>query len=285
MKNKLLIFILLLYFQGFGQSVPNTNTFSLQDVVNVTGGNDLIEAFSLATGTFDPLYEGSKNSLLNFRNYQAIIPYVDVKYGYLYNHYAFLNPLGITADGWVIPSTTQWDILFNYLTASVAGGKMKMTGLTYWNTPNTGATNEVGFNAKGGGYRLPSSGNFISLLNHAVIASSTVDGLYNTFATWIRYNSSIGSIASWNNNLGMSLRALKVSTTLTNGQTGIYVGNDGKIYRTICIGTQEWVSCNLVETKYRDGSLIPEVTTNAAWMALTTGARCVFNNLESNAYE
>ena len=73
MKSKLLILSLLFCFNIYGQSVPNTSTFTLQDVVNVTGGTSLTEAFTNATGTFDPAYVGSKNSLYNFRNYQSTI--------------------------------------------------------------------------------------------------------------------------------------------------------------------------------------------------------------------
>ena len=52
-------------------SVPNTTTFTLQDVLNVTGGSDLVAAFANSTDSyFDPAYKGSKNNLLNFRNYQ-----------------------------------------------------------------------------------------------------------------------------------------------------------------------------------------------------------------------
>jgi len=78
--------------------------------------------------------------------------------------------------------------------------------------------------------------------------------------------------------MGLALRPLKDSTTLTHGQTGIYTGNDGKVYRTICIGTQEWLACNLAETKYRNLDDIPEVTDNDDWVALTTGALCAYDN-------
>lgn len=53
-------------------TVPNTTTFTLQDVINVVGGASLSDAFANATDArFDPSYKGSKNNLLNFRNYDT----------------------------------------------------------------------------------------------------------------------------------------------------------------------------------------------------------------------
>lgn len=55
-------------------AVPNTDTFTLQDVKNELGTsvNDLDTFFYIADNNkFDPDYVGSKNSLLNFRNYGA----------------------------------------------------------------------------------------------------------------------------------------------------------------------------------------------------------------------
>ncbi len=54
-------------------AVPNTNTFSLSDVITEIGGvtDSLADCFSNANSAgFDPAYSGSKNSLLNFRNYK-----------------------------------------------------------------------------------------------------------------------------------------------------------------------------------------------------------------------
>lgn len=55
-------------------AVPNTNTFSFQDVCTEIYGYyaaamNLSQAFTDAIGTFDPTYVGSKNGLLCFRNY------------------------------------------------------------------------------------------------------------------------------------------------------------------------------------------------------------------------
>jgi len=52
--------------------IPNTNTFSLQDVVDVINPStdDLIQCFAESVdGFFDPLYVNNKDDLLEFRNY------------------------------------------------------------------------------------------------------------------------------------------------------------------------------------------------------------------------
>ena len=57
-------------------AVPDTNTFSLQDVCDHFKKNppdDLVDCFSRASSAeFDPNYEGSKDRLSNFRNYGGI---------------------------------------------------------------------------------------------------------------------------------------------------------------------------------------------------------------------
>jgi len=58
--------------------VPNTSTFTLQDVVNEVNPttDDLVDCFSDAIlAGFDSAYEGSKNQLLNFRNYSSLSPF------------------------------------------------------------------------------------------------------------------------------------------------------------------------------------------------------------------
>lgn len=61
---------------------------------------------------------------------------------------------GICPAGWHLPTDAEWTTLMNLLGGSaVAGGEIKETGLTHWNSPNTGATNSSGFTAFGGGFR------------------------------------------------------------------------------------------------------------------------------------
>ena len=60
-------------------AIPNTPTgWGLEDVRAELGLGPtslLSNCFSAASpGSFDPAYEGSKNSLLNFRNYGAGVP-------------------------------------------------------------------------------------------------------------------------------------------------------------------------------------------------------------------
>ncbi len=68
-----------------------------------------------------------------------------ITYGYLYGWETANN---VCPAGWHLPSNTEWKELSDYLGGeSEAGGKMKVTGTTYWNSPNKDATNSSGFSA------------------------------------------------------------------------------------------------------------------------------------------
>jgi len=73
-------------------------------------------------------------------------------YGALYNHYAVRSGK-LCPVGWHVPDTDEWYTLIIFLGNDIAGGKMKETGNHNWLIPNTGATNESGFNALPGGFR------------------------------------------------------------------------------------------------------------------------------------
>jgi len=202
-----------------------------------------------------------------------------VKYGLLYNWWAATDVRNIAASGWHISTRTEWDTMIAYLgNENVVGGQLKETGLTYWNTPNTGATNSAMMNIRGSGYR-GSDGLFAQINELTLLATSTAFGTtqYRLIALTLSSASALSNYIREKSH-GSPVRLVKDSTTLTHGQSGTYTGNDGKVYRTICIGTQEWLADNLAETKYRNGDTISEVTDNTAWAALTTGALCAYNN-------
>ncbi|MDB4563851.1 fibrobacter succinogenes major paralogous domain-containing protein [Flavobacteriales bacterium] len=57
---------------------------------------------------------------------------------------------------------------------------------------------------------------------------------------------------------------------------------DGYDYAVVEIGDQCWFAENLRTTVYADGSAIPVETDNTAWVGLSTGARCDYDNDASN---
>ena len=85
---------------------------------------------------------------------------------------------GICPDGWHIPSDSEWMKLVAFLGGdTVAGGKMKESGITHWTSPNTGANNSSGFSALPAGFRSPSgSGTFQRIGEFELLWSSTEGG-------------------------------------------------------------------------------------------------------------
>jgi uncharacterized protein (TIGR02145 family) len=57
---------------------------------------------------------------------------------------------------------------------------------------------------------------------------------------------------------------------------------DGNIYKTVTIGTQTWMAENLKVTHFRDGSAIPNVTSNTTWSSTYSAGWCDYNNSTSN---
>jgi uncharacterized protein (TIGR02145 family) len=74
-------------------------------------------------------------------------------YGALYNWFT-VNSGKLAPIGWHVPTDEEMTTLTTYLGGdSIAGGKLKETGITHWRTPNAGATNESGFTALPAGHR------------------------------------------------------------------------------------------------------------------------------------
>lgn len=203
-------------------------------------------------------------------------------YGLLYNWFAAVDASNIANTDWHLPSRAEYSTLTTYLGGeSVAGAYVKIPGYTYWKSPNTGATNSAKFNVPGAGgrdYTGPFGTTFNVLKEICWFWTSTADSATGAWEMGCNYDDTFFGDGTNDKNNGYSIRLMKDTTSLNDGESGTYVGNDGKIYASICIGTQEWLASNLVETKYRDGTSIPEVIGNTEWAALSTGALCAYDN-------
>ncbi len=121
------------------------------------------------------------------------------KYGVLYNWHAVMNGeahtdqnpsgvQGICPDGWHVPSDSEFVELTAALGISLAqvGGKLKETGTEYWKYPNTGATNEFDFSARGGGLHTRLEGKFLDLKEIGYWWTTTIHNLFQNSA-YVRF--------------------------------------------------------------------------------------------------
>jgi uncharacterized protein (TIGR02145 family) len=110
----------------------------------------------------------------------------DCPYGKLYNWYAVADPRKVCPTGWHVPTDAEWSILINHLDPNadggnnnnVAGGKLKSTGLQYWISPNTNATNASGFSS------LPAGGYIGAFFNIGLDSNCWSSSEYDTNFAW-----------------------------------------------------------------------------------------------------
>ncbi|MBR4787192.1 MAG: fibrobacter succinogenes major paralogous domain-containing protein [Bacteroidales bacterium] len=136
---------------------------SITDLTNNTS------SWSSTTGGAYCYYEGNASNRSN--------------YGLLYNYKA-VETGSLCPEGWHVPTSDEvFTTLSNSISTTIGstsvGGAMKTTGTSYWNSPNTGATNSSGFSARGGGYRN-NSGTYSELKQSGVFwTSSNYNGTYS----------------------------------------------------------------------------------------------------------
>ncbi len=131
-------------------------------------------------------------------------------YGGLYNA-STVTSGKLCPLGWHVPTHSEWQTLVGFAGGNMnAGGKLKETGTTHWNTPNTGATDEFGFKALPGGWRSVGA-SFINLGNQGIWWTST-PGLqgYGLNAWDIETSkTSIDYETGYEPRFGMSVRCIK----------------------------------------------------------------------------
>lgn len=257
-------------------------------------GSDILAGFFISKPTsIGKNYISSEPRYMTFAGNETTF---QNNFGLLYNGYTFLSASEISPAGWhVLTRADYLAILFAVYGGTVPNfpytisnsNSLRVPSLNYWF--NSNGTNTFLFNSRGSGSRDGSTGGFSNLKNSNTFFSTTP--AVSNYAVLsiiannnISYGGANGFGFSEDLKEGLSLRHVKDSTSLPNGSTGSMVGNDGKSYGTIVINGIEIMSENLCETKFRDGSVIPEITNNSSWAAATTPALCAYNNLMSNAF-
>jgi len=133
-------------------------------------------------------------------------------YGVLYNWPA---AMASCPDGWHLPSLNEWLELVNHLGGYlVAGDKLKESGTEHWREPNTGATNESGFNGLPGDFRHFGSGGRFSTdigfgLGVGLWWSSTDNNNTDSYHLLLHHNFSNTWLEYRNKADGLSIRCVK----------------------------------------------------------------------------
>jgi uncharacterized protein (TIGR02145 family) len=137
-------------------------------------------------------------------------------YGKLYNWFAVNDNRKLCPSGWHVPSDLEWNSLISVLDGSfnptaigiqstLAGNKMKSTGIQFWVSPNSGANNESGFSALPGGYRKADG----------IYASLRTEGYWWTSSAFDNDNALRRGISNFlfrdsaNKKIGFSVRCVK----------------------------------------------------------------------------
>ena len=187
---------------------------------------------------------------------------------------------------------------------SVAG---TITALNCGSATNAG-TLTSGIAANGVSSSVPFTGGNGGTHNGQTVASSGVTGLTATLTagTFASGNGSLtytitgtpsaSGTASFALNIGGQTCALSLNVEVNvanascgasfvhnpNLSYGTVVDQDGNTYKTIVIGSQEWMSENLKTSTYSNGEPIPNVTDPNQWSNVTTGAWAHYNNDSQN---
>jgi len=172
----------------------------------------------IPTGLSNNAWAGASQGAYSVYNDSSIN---DTIYGKIYNGFAASDSRGICPTGWRVPTHSDFNILAKFLDSnsdtlcnsctqsSILGGLLK--SISFWNAPNTGATNSSGFSAIPGGLR-DCSGVYNDLGNRGYWFTSTGTGgrfsnrrIFNNSSSLISEN---GNTAAFGCN-GFSIRCIR----------------------------------------------------------------------------
>ena len=116
---------------------------------------------------------------------------------------------GVCPAGWHLPSISEFDTLINFLGgAAIAGGKLKVRDTICWKPPNLGATNNSGFSALPGGYRM-SQGIFFNERELSMWWSTSEYSSTTAYQRSVNYQGANSSRGYSNKNFGVYVRCVK----------------------------------------------------------------------------
>jgi len=170
-------------------------------------------------------------------------------------------------------------------------------GVTYFSGVNTTITYTGGNGGTYSAQNIPSAG--VTGLTAKLTAGTLADGSGSLLFTITGTPQGTGS-ASFTINFGGSTCTF-YRTVYGSGTTGItshscgaagvhnasipygtMTDQQGNSYRTVLIGNQTWMAENLRTTIFRNGVVIPNVTSVTTWQSSTTPAYCVYSNNAAN---
>jgi uncharacterized protein (TIGR02145 family) len=150
-------------------------------------------------------------------------------YGYLYNWYAAKGIANagsttyknICPTDWHVPTDGEWTSLIQFIVPTetisatvigsqslTAGGKLKSTSTTLWQTPGFPGTDNYGFSALPGGGRND-VGSFSSIRDNAFFWSATEDGSNDAWRRSLSNANSNVSRRDYSKSSGFSVRCLR----------------------------------------------------------------------------
>ena len=185
------------------------------------------------------------------------------RYGALYNWYA-VNTGKLCPVDWHVSTYDDYSTLVNYLGGnSIAGGKMKETGTDYWQSPNSGATNESGFTGLPGGWRnIDGVFNSNGIQTYPVgsygyfLTSTTVPNTTTScYVTSLGYNYNSLSYAGDPMQVGMSVRCVKDPTLIVTPPYITVASLSGATEKCDVTSNTNWT-----------------VTTDADWLILSSAS-------------
>jgi len=164
MKNKSLLMTIAIFLFAMNLIAQPIKKSNNNNIKTVTIGTQTWMAENLNVSTFrngDAIPEVKTDAewAQAFKEEKPAWCYYDndpangAKYGKLYNGYAVIDPRGLAPAGFHIPSEVEWIKLASYLDGTNHAAK-KMKSTSGWMKDGNG-TNESGFCALPGGYRLP----------------------------------------------------------------------------------------------------------------------------------